>query len=204
MVERQVADRGVRDPRVLKAMRVVPRERFLPPAMAGYAYEDRALCIDMGQTISQPYIVGLMSAGLAVEPRHRVLEVGTGSGYQTAILARLGRWVYTIERLQALSVSAQERLASLGVGNVSFRVGDGSLGWPEEAPFDRIIVTAAAPMIVQPLVQQLVDGGRMVLPVGEEDTQQLLWVQRCGDKTTQEPSIAVRFVKLIGAAGFTP
>jgi protein-L-isoaspartate(D-aspartate) O-methyltransferase len=202
MVERQIATRGVRDPRVLAAMRSVLREEFVPPELLHAAYEDRALHIGMGQTISQPYIVGLMTASLRVENTHRVLEVGTGTGYQTAILASLARHVYTVERLEPLADAAKKRLARLGIENVSVRTGDGSLGWIEEAPFDRIIVTAAAPAISESLTGQLVPGGRMVVPVGNEDTQRLIAVERRDDQLVETPSIAVRFVRLIGEEGF--
>lgn len=202
MVESQIAQRGIRDERVLDAMRTVPRDLFIPPDQVAYAYEDRALPVGMGQTISQPYIVALMTESLQVGPSHRVLEIGTGTGYQSAVLATLAGHVYSIERLKALSVLAQQRLESLGFDNVTVRIGDGSIGWPEEAPFDRIIVTAAAPTITQPLVDQLAEGGRLVIPVGDEGTQQLTTVERHHGKIVERPSIAVRFVKLIGESGF--
>jgi protein-L-isoaspartate(D-aspartate) O-methyltransferase len=202
MVESQVAARGVRDPRVLAAMNAIPREKFVPAQLAAQAYEDRALAVGMGQTISQPYIVGWMSESLHVEPGHRILEIGTGTGYQTAILAMLGGHVYSMERIESLSLAAQDQLRSLGVGNVTFRIGDGSLGWPEEAPFDRIMVTAAAPKIVQQLFDQLTEGGRMVIPVGDESLQQMKIVERVGGRLVEEASIAVRFVKLVGQAAF--
>jgi protein-L-isoaspartate(D-aspartate) O-methyltransferase len=201
MVEQQLAVRGIADPRVLTVMGAVPREAFVPPDLAGSAYEDRALPIDAAQTISQPYIVALMSESLQVEPHHRVLEVGTGTGYQTAVLARLAAQVYTIERINSLSAAAQKILARLGVANVLFRIGDGTLGWPEAAPFDRIIVTAAAPKLVNPLVDQLADRGRMVIPLGEDAAQQLVTIEKVGGTTIERPLIPVRFVRLIGAAG---
>ncbi len=201
MVERQLAARGIVDPRVLRAMGEVPREVFVPADQAAAAYDDRALPVGEGQTISQPYIVALMSEALRIERGHRVLEVGTGTGYQTAVLARLAERVHTIERIEALSLAAQSRLADLGIANVLFRVGDGTLGWPDAAPFDRIIVTAAAPKLVDPLVDQLGDGGRLVIPIGEDTAQHLTAIDRRGGKTVEHPLIPVRFVRLIGAAG---
>ena len=202
MVEEQIARRGVQDRRVLEAMESIPRERFLPADQAACAYEDRALPVGMGQTISQPYIVALMTELLRLERDHRVLEVGTGTGYQTAILAALAGQVYSIERIDTLMIAARRRLTALGFENITFHVGDGSLGWPEPAPFDRIIVTAAAPTIIQALVDQLAEGGRLVIPVGGEGTQTLTTVERHKGKTIERPSIAVRFVKLIGESGF--
>ena len=202
MVESQIAQRGIRDEHVLDAMKRLPRELFLPPDQVHYAYEDRALPVGQGQTISQPYIVALMTESLQVAPAQRVLEIGTGTGYQTAILASLAGLVYSVERIETLSIDARQRLGSLGIENVTFRVGDGSLGWPEQAPFDRIIVTAAAPKMIQSLIDQLADGGRLVIPVGDEGTQQLTTVQRQHGKIIKRPSIAVRFVKLIGESGF--
>ena len=201
MVEQQLAARGIADPRVLAAMGAVPREEFVPPDLTGSAYDDRALPIDAAQTISQPYIVALMTESLRVDPRHRVLEVGTGTGYQTAVLARLAAHVYSIERIESLSSAARKTLTRLGVANVSFRVGDGTLGWPAAAPFDRIMVTAAAPTLVGPLVEQLADGGRMVIPLGEDSAQQLVTIEKIGGTTIERPLIPVRFVRLIGASG---
>lgn len=202
MVEQQIANRGVWDARVLEALRRVPREEFIPDDQRAYAYEDRALSVGLGQTISQPYIVALMTELLLVEAPHRVLEIGTGTGYQTAVLAGLCRRVYTIERIEELSAAARGVLNKLGHTNIEYRLADGTLGWPEEAPFDRIIVTAAAPAIVQSLVDQLAEGGRLVIPVGDEGTQRLITVERRQGRTTERPSIPVRFVKLIGEAGF--
>jgi protein-L-isoaspartate(D-aspartate) O-methyltransferase len=202
MVESQIARRGIRDERVLEAMRAIPRERFLPPDQIAHAYEDRALLVGLGQTISQPYIVALMTESLQLSPDHRVLEVGTGTGYQTAILATLAGHVFTIERIEELAVSVPKRLEDLGLENVTFRTADGSVGWPEQAPFDRITVTAAAPRVIPALVAQLAEGGRMVIPVGDEETQRLTVVERHQGKTVERPSIAVRFVKLIGTSGF--
>jgi protein-L-isoaspartate(D-aspartate) O-methyltransferase len=168
MVTTQLAGRGVRDPRVLGAMRDVPRHLFVPEAVARDAYEDRPLPIGEGQTISQPYMVAAMTAALAPGPADRVLEVGTGSGYQAAILARLARSVVTIERHPALAARARAAMDALGITNVRVVVGDGSNGYPDEAPYDRILVTAGAPAVPESLKEQLADGGRLVIPVGRK------------------------------------
>lgn len=202
MVERQLRGRGITDSRVLAIMQRLPRERFLPPALADRAYEDRALAAELGQTISQPYIVAYMSQALGVEQGHRVLEVGTGTGYQTAILAQLVDRVHSIERLAELSRSARQRLEDLGLTNVTYGVGDGTLGWPDHAPYDRIIVTAAAPHVIQNLLDQLADGGRLVIPVGTADSQRLTSVERRSGKIIERPSISVKFVRLVGEKGF--
>ena len=164
MVDRQIEARGVRDPQVLEALRRTPRHLFVPPELAGEAYVDSPLPIGHGQTISQPYIVGLMSELLKVEPDHKVLEIGTGSGYQAAILAQLADQVFTIEYLEPLGRVARERLERLRFENVDVRIGDGYKGWPEEAPFDRILLTAAPEELPQALVDQLAPGGRLVAP----------------------------------------
>ncbi len=202
MVESQIVRRGIRDPRLLDAMRDIPRHEFVPPDQVPHAYEDRALAVGEEQTISQPYIVGYMTELLRVEPEHRVLEIGTGTGYQTAVLSRLAHAVYTVERLEGLARAARDRLTAMGYGNVTYRVGDGTLGWPEAAPFDRILVTAAAPTMVGPLVDQIGEGGRLVIPIGGPEDQQVTVVERRGGRLVTETLIAVRFVKLIGAAGF--
>lgn len=198
MVETQIRERGVRNERVLEAMRTIPREEFLPESARGASYEDRAVPIGQDQTISQPFIVAFMTEQLEVGPEHRVLEIGTGSGYQTAVLARLCRHVFTIERLPSLSERAAATLGAMGIANVSYRVGDGSVGWPEEAPFDRILVTAAAPRIPLQLVAQLSGGGRMILPVGSDVDQTISRVYREGSRVIEIPLLACRFVKLIG------
>ena len=202
MVDEQIATRDIHDVRVLTALRTIPREVFVPDDQQAHAYDDRALPAGLGQTISQPYIVALMTELLHVHPEHRVLEIGTGTGYQTAILASLARQVFSIERLPELSAAAQERLTRLGYNNISYRIADGTLGWPEEAPFDRILVTAAAPNLVPPLLDQLTEDGRLVIPVGDEGLQRLTVVERKPGRIIEHPSIAVRFVKLIGEAGF--
>lgn len=202
MVEEQIRRRGITDSRVLEVMVEIPRERFLPPDCAEIAYDDRAACIGCDQTISQPYMVALMTASLRLEPWHRVLEVGTGSGYQTAILSRLAADVYTVERIPALLDGARERLDGLGCKNVHYLLGDGSLGWPQEAPFDRIIVTAGAPALPPALHEQTAEGGRIVIPIGGEAHQTLVTVDKLHQRTVETPGVACRFVQLIGRQGW--
>ncbi|MDR7542873.1 MAG: protein-L-isoaspartate(D-aspartate) O-methyltransferase [Armatimonadota bacterium] len=175
MVEQQIRARGIRDERVLRAMLTVPRHRFVPDRYLAQAYGDHPLPIGYGQTISQPYIVALMSAEAVVRPHHRVLEIGTGSGYQAAILAELADQVYTIEIVEPLAREAAQRLRDLGYARVQTRTGDGYLGWPEAAPFDAILVTAAPDHVPPPLTRQLREGGRMVVPVGPPGLVQTLW-----------------------------
>ena len=198
MVEEQLASRGVTDPRVLAAVRRVPRHRFVQEALRDRAYGDHPLPIGEEQTISQPFIVGLMSSLLELTGREKVLEVGTGSGYQTAVLAQLARRVCSIERLPRLAERARATLETLGYDNVWVRVGNGTLGWPDEAPFDRIIVTAGGPGVPPPLVQQLAEGGRMVLPVGGADNQVLTIVENSGGEIRQRTHSECKFVKLVG------
>ncbi len=202
MIATQIEARGVGDPGVLAAIERVPRELFVPEVVRELAYEDRALVIDAEQTISQPYIVAYMTSALGVEPGHKVLEIGTGSGYQAAILSELTQRLYTIERIATLSEAASARLRLLGIEDVRYRVGDGSLGWPEEAPFDRIIATAAAPAVPQPLLDQLSVGGRIVIPVGNTERQTLLSITKHSDRTVERPLIPCRFVKFIGEAAW--
>ena len=202
MVERQIAARGVRDPRVLDALREVPRHIFVLEDQKPHAYEDRALPIAGGQTISQPYMVAIMTELLAPEPHHRVLEIGTGSGYQTAILSRLAQHVITIERHPRLALMAEEVFSALGLTNVDIRVGDGTEGLPDEAPFDRILVTAGAPSIPEALKQQLSDRGRLVLPVGPSGFQRLTVIDRFGNSFEQREGEACVFVPLIGRHGW--
>ena len=197
MIATQIRRRGIRAPRILLAIDRTPREWFVPKDLAAEAYEDSPLPITNGQTISQPYIVALMTAALEPRRRHRVLEIGTGSGYQTAILARLVRKVFTIERLPDLLVAAEERLRRLGIDNVTARIADGAAGWPEEAPFDGIIVTAAAAKVPAPLLEQLAPGGRLVIPVGGRDEQELMIYQRTPAGVTERRACGVRFVPLI-------
>jgi protein-L-isoaspartate(D-aspartate) O-methyltransferase len=202
MVQRQLARRGIRDQRVLTALEQVAREVFVPEGIRDSAYEDRALPVDCGQTISQPYIVGKMTEQLALATSDHVLEIGTGTGYQTAILAELAAEVFTIERHAELSVLASERLNRLGYANIRYRHGDGTIGWTEHAPYDAIIVTAGAPSVPRELQLQLAEGGRLVIPVGDERTQTLYTLRRRRDKFVQEAGIGCRFVKLVGAAGW--
>ena len=205
MVERQIAARGVDDQRVLDAMRQVPREAFVAPGFEEFAYEDSPLPIAEGQTISQPYIVALMIEAAEVKPGDRVLEIGAGSGYAAAVLGRIAAQVYTIERHGGLARSAQDRLARLGYRNIEVRCGDGTLGWPEAAPFDAIIVTAGGPEIPESLRNQLTIGGRLVIPIGSlSDEQRLVKVVRDGEHAFHEEDLgAVRFVPLIGEHGWS-
>ena len=206
MVMRQLASRGIRDPRVLAAMRWAPREWFLPPHLARDAYSDAPLPIGNGQTISQPYVVALMTERLEPRRTHRILEIGTGSGYQTAILAYLAASgkIFTIERLPDLLVEAEERFRRLGLTNIETRLGDGAAGWPEEAPFDGIIVGAAAPRIPEPLTAQLAPGGRLVIPVGDLASQELVILERAPHgELVQRHAGGVRFVPLISRLAFT-
>lgn len=202
MVQEQIAARGVRDPRVLEAMRRVPRHFFVPEAYRHLAYSDGPLPIGHGQTISQPYIVARMTELLALQGDEKVLEIGTGSGYQAAILAHLAREVHTIERVPELAQQAAERLRALGLTQVTVHQGDGSGGLPEEAPFDAILVTAAAPEVPRPLLAQLRDGGRLVLPVGTRGVQYLERWTRQGKQYRRERLEPVAFVPLVGEYGW--
>jgi len=199
MVAEQLAARGIRDERVLAAMRRVPRHRFVDPDEARHAYEDRPLPIGQGQTISQPFVVAFMSQALELSGDERVLDVGTGSGYQAAILGELAREVWSIEIVAPLAESARQRLSALGYENVHVRCGDGYLGWPEHAPFDAILVAAAPDHVPQPLVDQLALGGRMILPVGKSD-QELVLLRRTQAGVVQEEVLPVRFVPMTGLA----
>jgi protein-L-isoaspartate(D-aspartate) O-methyltransferase len=203
MVERQLARRGIRDPAVMRAMRSVPRDRFVPKDLVEFAYDDTPLPIDANQTISQPYIVALMADALELEPDDRVLEIGTGSGYAAAILAQIAAEVFTIERHESLCASARARLAELGFRNVHVRCGDGTKGWPDEAPFDAIAVTAGGPSVPNSLRRQLAVGGRLVIPVGESGVQRLKRIWRSGEEEFEEEDFGpVRFVPLIGEEGW--
>ncbi len=199
---RRLEAQGITDKRVLEVMGRIPRHLFLPNALWDHAYADHPVPIDCGQTISQPYIVALMTQALQLEKTDRVLEIGTGSGYQTAILAELAGHVYTIERFAALSEKARKLLTDAGYTNISFRVGDGTLGWPEQASFHKIIVTAAAPEVPLPLVEQLAEGGRMVIPVGGRQLQTLLALTKEHDKLRREELCACSFLPLIGREGW--
>lgn len=199
---RELREKGIRDERVLSAMEKVPRHLFVLPEYLFAAYDDRPLPIGLGQTISQPYIVALSTEALELSGEEKVLEIGTGSGYQTAILAELAKEVFTVERLPELFWEAQERLRRLGYTNVHFRVGDGTKGWPEEAPFPAILVTAAAPKVPKSLFAQLAEGGRMVIPVGGRFHQDLWLVRKVGGEPVYEHLCPVTFVPLIGEEGF--
>ena len=198
MVERQLVRRGIRDSRVLAAMRRVPRHCFVPESLHAEAYADYPLPIGEGQTISQPYIVARMTELLALTGRERVLEIGTGSGYQAAVLAELADEVYSIESLPAIAGRAALVLHALGHARVHVRTGDGTLGWPEAAPFDRIVVTAAAPAVPPPLLEQLGEGGRLVIPVGGATAQVLQVVDRRGGRIQMTADCDCVFVKLVG------
>jgi len=199
MVERQIAARGIRDTRVLAAMRAVPRHDFVSPAEEASAYDDRPLPIGSGQTISQPYVVAFMAEQLQLKGTEKVLEIGTGSGYSTAILASLAARVYSIEIRPELAQEAKERLEKLGVKNVELRTADGYRGWPEQAPFDAILVTAAPEKVPPPLLEQLSASGRMVIPVGAF-YQELKVIHRQGGGYSEKSVLPVRFVPFVGEA----
>ncbi|MCE5318895.1 MAG: protein-L-isoaspartate(D-aspartate) O-methyltransferase [Parachlamydia sp.] len=203
MVEHQISRRGVKDPATLKAMRDVPRHLFVPPDMQQYAYQDSPLPIGMDQTISQPYIVALMTEVAQLTPEARVLDIGTGSGYAAAVLACIASEVYSIERIEPLAQNAAALLKELGYHNVTVKAGDGTLGWPEAGPFDAIIVTAGAPVVPESFKSQLKEGGRVVIPVGDALSQQLVRLRK-GPKGdyTRELIEHVRFVPLIGEQGW--
>lgn len=203
MVDHDLAGRGIVDGAVLAAMAEVPRERFVPSALADEAYGDFPLPIGEGQTISQPFIVALMLEAAELQPGDRLLEIGTGSGYSAAVARRMGVAVWTIERFEGLADAARERLAALGVDGVEVRCGDGTLGWPGEAPFDAVVVTAGGPSVPPALRDQLADGGRLVIPVGREyGDQDLLRVRRRGEEFVFEDLGGVRFVPLVGEQGW--
>jgi protein-L-isoaspartate(D-aspartate) O-methyltransferase len=202
MVECQIAARGVRDPRVLQALREVPRHEFVPPALRGEAYADRPLPIGEGQTISQPYMVAAMTETLGPQETDRVLEIGTGSGYQTAILARLAREVISIERHASLASGALALFQKLGLANVRVVVGDGTEGWLLGAPYQRILVTAGAPAVPETLKAQLADRGRLVIPVGPAGYQRVTVIDRHGDEYRQTEGEGCVFVPLVGRHGW--
>lgn len=199
MVDLQLAAHGIHDQQVLNAMRAVPRHLLIPPQVIDAAYEDGPLPIGSGQTISQPYVVAFMTEALKLKPTDKVLEIGTGSGYQTAVLAKIVHEVYTIEIVESLAQSAQQSLAKLGYKNVHFKAGDGYRGWPEHAPFDAIIVTAAPDHVPQPLIDQLKPGGHLVLPVGSW-SQSIKRITRTTGGTVQEDLLPVQFVPMTGEA----
>ncbi len=202
MVEAQIRDRGVSDPNVLEAMLKVPRHLFVEEALRSQAYGDYPLQIGEHQTISQPYIVAVMTEALGLTKSDRVLEIGTGSGYQAAVLAELAEKVYSIERIRSLMIKARQTLDRLGYPNILIKLGDGTMGWPEEGPFDAIIVTAGAPDIPEPLIEQLAPGGRLVIPVGDRGTQMLKKITKTEDGPLTQTMIPCRFVRLIGQHGW--
>jgi protein-L-isoaspartate(D-aspartate) O-methyltransferase len=202
MVRNQLIPRGIKDPRVLEVMGKIPRHLFIEEALLGEAYNDHPLPIGHKQTISQPYIVALMTEALDLTGDEKTLEIGTGSGYQTAILAELSYKVYTIERIRPLMVKARTILAELGYTNILFKAFDGTLGWKEHAPYDAIMVTAGAPRVPHPLRDQLADGGRIVIPVGNRFSQELVKLTREGENFVEENLGGCRFVDLLGVHGW--
>lgn len=202
MIRSQIVRRGVKNPRVLAALAWVPREWFLSHDLEHDAYRDGPLPIGNGQTISQPFIVALMTEALLPRRQHRLLEIGTGSGYQTAVLAHLVRHVYTIERLPDLLVEAEVRFERLGLTNITTRLGDGAAGWPDAAPFDGIIVTAAAPRVPEPLLAQVAVGGRIVVPIGDQMEQELVILEREPGGWRERSGGGVRFVPLVSRLAF--
>jgi protein-L-isoaspartate(D-aspartate) O-methyltransferase len=202
MVETQLIPRGIKDHGVLLAMGKIPRDRFVDEAIVGEAYNDHPLPIGHKQTISQPYIVALMTEALELTGTENTLEIGTGSGYQTAILAELSAKVYTVERIRTLMVSARQTLHELGYNNILFKAFDGTLGWKEYSPYDAIIVTAGAPKIPQPLLEQLADGGRLLIPVGNKYSQDLIKVTNKKGNYIKENLGGCRFVDLVGIHGW--
>lgn len=202
MVEDQIRKRGIRSPLLLESLARVPRHLFVPEELLAHAYEDRALSIGEGQTISQPYMVAAMTEYLELEGSERVLEVGTGSGYQAAVLAELAKEVITIENLPSLAEAARERLLALGYRNIQVKIGDGTLGWLEAAPFDAAVVAAAAPAVPTPLIEQLREGGRLIIPVGDSEKQTLLRIRKSANEMGQEKLFACQFVPLRGRHGW--
>ncbi len=194
--------KGIKDERVLDAFRKIPRHRFVDGAMYAQAYDDNALPIGLGQTISQPYVVALMTEMLALKRDEKILEIGTGSGFQAAVLAHFSRRVYTIERHRELGERARKLLRELGYANITFKVGDGTIGWPSHAPFDKIIVTAGAPVVPQSLIKQLSDGGRLIVPTGDRNSQRLEIYDRYGNQVIKSIESEVVFVPLIGKSGW--
>lgn len=202
MVEQQIRAKGITDLKVLDAMLRVPRHLFVAEALRNQAYSDYPLPIGERQTISQPFMVACMTEALQLSGHENVLEVGTGSGYQAAVLARIVRQVFSIERLVELARMARQALNAAGIGNVQIRVGDGTLGWPEQAPFDAIIVTAGAPTVPDSLLRQLAEGGRLVIPVGDRLSQDLKRITRTGQRFREETLLGCRFVPLLGQEGW--
>jgi protein-L-isoaspartate(D-aspartate) O-methyltransferase len=202
MVEEQIKRRGITEKRILSAMEEIPRHEFVAEGLKGVAYQDGPLPIGMDQTISQPYIVALMTELLDVSDEHKVLEIGTGSGYQAAVISRLAMSVISVERIPELYKKAKETLRKLGYNNITVVMADGSIGYREYSPYDRIMVTAASPSVPEELIDQLADEGKIVIPVGGMYTQQLVVLKKEGDKTIKTESIGVRFVPLLGKKGW--
>jgi protein-L-isoaspartate(D-aspartate) O-methyltransferase len=202
MVRDQIRSRGIKDPRILSAFESVPRHLFVAPEQQKFAYEDHPLPIGLGQTISQPYIVALMTELLDPQPEHTVLEIGAGSGYQAAVLSRVAGHVISVERMEELAKLARRNLAAAEIDNVDIQVGDGTLGWPARAPYERIIVTAAAPELPRALADQLTEGGRLVIPMGSATFQELYVFEKHEGKMLQHRHGGCRFVKLIGKEGW--
>ncbi len=202
MVAEQLVPRGIRDPLVLEAMGKVPRHRFVPEGMKQEAYDDRPLHIGLEQTISQPYMVAWMTEALELTGGEKTLEIGTGSGYQAAVLAELSSEVYTVERLKELQERARKILDELGYDNIFYHVSNGTLGWPENAPYNAIMVTAGAPRVPDPLLEQLADGGRLLIPLGDRYSQMLTKLTRQGERLTKENLGGCRFVALTGEYGW--
>ena len=201
MVERQIIARGIKDEQVISALREIPRHKFVPEDLQNDSYEDYPLSIGNGQTISQPYIVALMTEGLGLSAEDKVLEIGTGSGYQAAILARLSAHVYTVERIEVLLERAKEIFKDLGITNISTKLGDGTLGWEEFSPYQAIIVTAASDNVPPPLVKQLNEGGRLVIPLGGSFTQALTLIEKKEGGLKEEQICGCAFVPLLGKYG---
>lgn len=202
MVEEQLAPRGIEDPRVLEVFARIERHKFIPDDFKGSAYADYPLSIGEGQTISQPFIVALMTQCLGVSPEDKVLEIGTGSGYQAAILAELAKEVYSVERIESLANKAKDLLSDLGYKNIKIKVDDGTLGWKENAPFNKIIITAASPRIPLPLTAQLADNGRLILPLGESFSQVLTLVEKKANRLQSQQVCGCVFVPLVGKYGW--
>jgi protein-L-isoaspartate(D-aspartate) O-methyltransferase len=202
MVKTQLIPRGIKDERVLAAMKKVPRHLFVDEPMQHRAYDDSAIPIGEGQTISQPYMVAVMTEFLELKGTEKVLEIGTGSGYQAAVLAELAKEIYTVERVAVLAERAEERYRELGYANIRVKVADGTLGWPDASPFDRIIITAGTPKVPAPLLQQLADQGILIAPVGDRFSQQIIKVKKTGDTIVEEYLTPCVFVPLIGQYGW--
>lgn len=202
MIKFDFQDRGINDARLLDAFRRVDRKMFVPQMDRARAYDDRALILSHGQTLSQPYMVALMTQALELTGNERVLEIGTGSGFQTAILACLAKEIFTVERIEYLATTAEDRLLEMGFNNIRYQLGDGSLGWPEHAPYDRVIVTAACPKIPQHLIDQLAEGGRIVVPVGPPEGQNLVVGKKKNGTLESRETLACIFVRLIGSQGY--